>query len=458
MIDLDDLRKRPEAYEKAAKDKRINVDIKAFLKLDEKRRNLIIKTEEMRKEKNAVSKEIPNMKGKEKGKALKSMKELSDKLKEKESGLGDLEIQWHEAQLMLPAIPHKSVPVGKDETGNKEFKKAGKIPSFDFKPKDHVTLGEALGILDIARGVKVAGARSYYLIGDGARLEMALLQFALDQLRKKGWLQFTPPYMANYDCFMGTGFFPGIDQENIYAVGGQKSKDSAIESDNVYMIGTSEVTVASYHKDEVLKEDELPKRYAGYSPCFRREAGTYGKDTKGLYRIHQFQKIEQVVLCEADEEKGMKMFEEIRTNAEEILEALKLPYRVVTMCTGDMGKSKVFMQDIETWMPSRNSYGETHSCSYLGDFQARRLNIKYEDGEGKRKFVHTLNNTCIASPRILIPILEIYQNKDGSVTVPEALRPYMNNQKIISAGSGGLEFLSDEPDIYSVDDLKQKYI
>ncbi|MBU2213760.1 serine--tRNA ligase, partial [Patescibacteria group bacterium] len=210
-----------------------------------------------------------------------------------------------------------------------------------------------------------------------------------------------------------------------------EKRGEPINGDDLYTIGTSEVSVASYHKDEVLKEEDLPTRYVGYSPCFRREAGTYGKDTKGLYRVHQFQKVEQVVLCKADQEEGMKMFEEIRTNAEEVMQALSLPYRIIDVCTGDMGKGKVFMQDIETWMPSRNSYGETHSCSYLGDFQARRLNIKYETKDGERKFVHTLNNTCIASPRILIPLLEIYQKEDGSITIPDVLRPHMGGQEQI---------------------------
>ncbi|MBI2117261.1 serine--tRNA ligase [Candidatus Peregrinibacteria bacterium] len=236
---------------------------------------------------------------------------------------------------------------------------------------------------------------------------------------RQGWTLFTPPLMATGECLMGTGFFPGAEEQT-YAV-----------DDDRYLIGTSEVSVCSYHKDELLEGAELPKRYCGFSHCFRREAGTYGKDTKGLYRVHQFQKVEQVVLCAADEDKAMALFEEIRTNAEEVLQALELPYRVVDICTGDMGRGKVFMQDIECWMPSRNSYGETHSCSYLGDFQARRLNIKYIAENGEKKFVHTLNNTCIASPRILIPLLEMYQNKDGSVTVPEVLRPYMGGQTSI---------------------------
>ena len=432
MIDLSDLRQRPSEYKDAAKKKRITVDIDSFLKLDVVRRDLIKEVEEMRAKKNAVSKAVPTMKGDEKKQAITEMKELDATLKGKENDLATIETQWNDRQLLLPAIPLPQVPTGKDESENVEMKKWGTIPESISNAKDHVELGEALDIIDIPRGAKVAGARSYYLKGDGARLEMAVLLFALDSLRKKGWTQFTPPYLAAYECFMGTGFFPGGDQTNIYAVGGRSEKDAAIEPDNLFLIGTSEVTVASYHMGETLAASELPKRYAGFSPCFRREAGTYGKDTKGLYRIHQFQKIEQVVLCEADTDIAMKMFEEIRTNAEEVLQALGLPYRVLTICTGDLGKGKLFQQDIETWMPSRKSYGETHSCSYLGDFQARRLNMKYEGADGKRRFVHTLNNTLIASPRILIPLLEIYQNADGSVTIPDVLRPYMGGQERIA--------------------------
>jgi len=430
MIDLDDLRKRPDVYKKAARQKNINVDVDTFLELDQLRRELQKMTDDMRARKNSVSKRMPSLKGKEKDEALAEMKVLSAELKLREDELNQTEESWQRMQLLLPSLPHARVPVGKGEKENKEVKKWGAIPKFTFDIKDHVALGEALGILDIPRGVKIAGARSYYLKGDGARLHRAVLQCALDLLTKKGWTHFTPPYMASWECLMGTGFFPGAEEQT-YAVGAQEKRGEKIAPDDLYMIGTSEVSVCSYHKDEVLKDKDLPCRYAGYSPCFRREAGTYGKDTKGLYRIHQFDKVEQVVLCRANEEEGMAMFEQIRENAEELLQMLKLPYRILDICTGDMGRGKVYMQDIETWMPSRNAYGETHSCSYLGDFQARRLNIKYEDTEGKKKFVHTLNNTLIASPRILIPLLELNQNEDGSVAIPDALRQYMGGQERI---------------------------
>ncbi len=432
MIDLQDLRTRPEAYQEAAKNKRISIDIHAFLELDTKRKELIPQIEELRSKKNDVSKKVPTLKGAEKDAVIQEMQTLNKDLEYLEQQMKPLEEEWKMQQLQMPSIPLKSVPVGKDDSENVEVRTWGDKPSFTFEPQDHVTLGEALDIIDIPRGVKVSGARNYFLKGDGARLHQAVLRFTMDHLTKKGWTLFSPPLLANYDCFMGTGFFPGVDQQNIYAVGGQESQDASIEHDGLYLVGTSEVTVASYHQNEVLEGTDLPKRYAGYSACFRREAGTYGKDTRGLYRVHQFEKVEQVVLCKADQEASLQIFEEIRTNAEEVLQALKLPYRIIDVCTGDMGKGKVFMQDIETWMPSRESYGETHSCSYLGDFQSRRLNIQYKDSDGKKKFVHTLNNTCIASPRILIPIIETYQNADGSITIPEVLRPYMDGQEKIS--------------------------
>lgn len=431
MIDLTLLRADPKAFQKACDVKNIKLDVQKFLQLDEQRRDLLQLVEKMRGERNAVSKNIPRMKGDEKATAIHDMKQLGERLETSEKELATIEEEWNAMLLRLPSIPDKRVPVGKDDKENVERRKEGKVPSFDFQPKDHVTLGEELDIVDIPRGVKVAGSRSYFLKGDGARLELAVLMFTLDHLRSKGYTPFLPPVLANWDAMMGTSYFPG-GEEQAYAVGVQKKRGESIESDNLYLIGTSEVSVASYHRDETLTLDELPKRYCGLSNCFRREAGTYGKDTKGLYRIHQFQKVEQVILCENDDNVSEELHQELLGNAEAVLKALELPYRVVDVCTGDMGQGQVYKNDIETWMPSRGGYGETHSCSTFHDFQARRLNIKYVDKNGEKKFVHTLNNTCIASPRILIPILEIYQNKDGSVTIPEVLRPYMGGQNIIS--------------------------
>lgn len=430
MIDLQDLRARPDAYQKASDQKNIKVNVAHFLGLDEKRRALTQVVDEMRAQKNSVSKQVPSLKGDEKAKVIADMKVLSEELKAREAELEEIEKEWMNLQLRLPGIPLDRVPTGKDDSENVEVRTWGEVPTFDFEPKDHVALGELLDIIDIPRGVAIAGSRSYFLKGDGARLELAVLQFTIDSLVKKGFTLFIPPVMANWEAMMGTSYFPG-GEEMAYAVGVRKERNGEIEPDDLYLIGTSEVSVASYHQGETLKLADLPKRYAGLSNCFRREAGTYGKDTHGLYRIHQFQKVEQVILCENSPEVSQKLHEEILGNAEYVLQALKLPYRVVDVCTGDMGQGQIYKNDIETWMPSRGKYGETHSCSTFYEFQSRRLNIKYEDVDGSKKFVHTLNNTCIASPRILIPILEIYQNKDGSVTVPEVLRPYMGGQETI---------------------------
>lgn len=430
MLDLDLVRQNPDLYQRVSEQKNITLDIKKFLKVDEERKSLIAETQEMQTRRNAVSKAVPTMKGAEKDKAIADMKKLGDELKAAEEKLGKTEIVWMEMQLQLPSVPLSSVPVGKDDKANKENRKEGTIRTFDFAPLDHMTLMQKHGMMEIERGVKISGARSYFLTGDGARLHLAVLRFTIDTLVKKGWNLFLPPLMAERRFFTGTGFFPGAEDQ-IYAVGSKASADSAVEDDKLSLIGTCEIPLMSFHADETLNLEDLPKKYVGYSSCFRREAGTYGKDTHGLYRIHQFEKVEQVVLCEADEKKALSIFEEIRSNAEDVLKALELPYRIVDVCTGDMGRGKVFMQDIETWMPSRNSYGETHSCSWLGDFQTRRLNIKYKDTAGKKQFCHSLNNTCIASPRILIPIVELYQNKDGSISIPKVLQPYMNDQKTI---------------------------
>ncbi|MDB4977842.1 MAG: serine--tRNA ligase [Candidatus Peribacteria bacterium] len=431
MIDLQDLRARPETYQKAADDKRIRISIADFLTIDEKRKTLLQRVEEMRARKNKVSKDVPTLKGDEKDAAIKDMKELGETLKKDEEELTQLEAEWQMMQLRIPGIPLPNVPVGKDDSENAEVRTWGTVPSFDFELKDHVTLGEELDIIDIPRGVKVSGTRFYFLKGDGARLEQAIMQFTLDMLHRKGFTQLNPPVLSNWDMMMGTSYFPG-GEESAYAVGVRREKSGEIEPANLYLIGTAEVPVTSYHAGELLDIADLPRRYAGYSNGFRGEAGTYGKDTRGLYRVHQIQKVEQVILCENSPEVSAKMHEEILGNAEEVLQVLQLPYRVVDVCTGDMGQGQIYKNDIETWMPSRNGYGETHSCSTFHEFQSRRLNIKYVDRDGSKKFVHTLNNTCIASPRILIPILEMYQNADGTVTVPEVLRPYMGGQEKIT--------------------------
>ena len=424
MIDLHDLRERPEQYQHACDNKRVAFNVSAFLELDTEYRRVRSEVESMRAAQNAVTKEIPKLQGAEKEQKLAEMKGLAEKVKEGGVALKDLEDRWTKEQLRIASIPLEGVPVGKDDTENRLNRSWGEIPKPGFEIRDHVRLGKELDLFDIERGVKIAGARSYFLKGDGARLQHAILSLAMDTLHKSGYLLMDPPHIVNYEAMTATGYFPG-GEEMAYHL---DERD-----DGLHLIGTAEVPVASYHSNEILSADELPKRYAGYSPCYRREAGAYGKDTQGLYRVHQFYKVEQVVICKADPEESMKLHHELLGNAEKVMQLLELPYRVVDVCTGDMGQGQVYKHDIETWMPSRNAYGETHSCSSFYDFQARRLNTRYKDSSGKNVFCYTLNNTCIASPRVLIPMLENHQNADGSVTIPKALRPYMGGQEAIIA-------------------------
>lgn len=424
MIDLHDLRLRPEAYQTACDKKRIKFSVRDFLETDSKYRTLKTSSEKLRAEQNSVNKEIPKLSGQEKTDKLTDMKNLAVRLKEELAELKIIEDQWKRDQLLIPSIPLDSVPDGKDDAENVEIKKWGQIPEFSFKALDHIELGEKLGIIDFERGVKIAGARNYFLLGDGARLQHAVLQFAKDFICARNFTLVEPPHLVRYEAMSGTGYFPGGEEQAYHL---------DLRDDETYLIGTSEVSVCAMLINETVDKNKLPLRLAGYSPCYRREAGTYGKDTQGLYRIHQFYKVEQVVICEADEKISSQIHSEILGNAEALLQALELPYRVVDVCTGDMGRGQVYKNDVETWMPSRNSYGETHSCSTLYDFQARRLNLRYRNESGELVFCHTLNNTLIASPRVLIPIIENNQQPDGSIKIPTVLRPYMGGQEFIRA-------------------------
>lgn len=424
MIDLNDLRERPDAYQEACRKKRLKFDVKAFIALDQKYRSLRTEVEQLRSKQNSFSKEIPKLTGEAKERGLEEMKQISSKLKEFSQGFKDAEEEWNRLQLLIPTIPSDEVPEGDDDGGNVEIRKVGSLPKFSFTIKDHVEIGKNLDILDIERGVKVGGARQYFLKGDGMRLQHAVMQLALDKLHSKGYLLMDPPHIVKFQSMLGTGYFPGGEEQAFHL--DDRDKD-------LYLIGTSEVSVCSYHMDELLPVAALPKRYAGYSPCYRREAGSYGRDTHGIYRIHQFYKVEQVIICKNDVQESAKFHAELLGNAEEVMKALELPYRVVNVCGGDLGQGQVYKNDIETWMPSRDKYSETHSCSTFHEYQSRRLNLRYKDESGKNFYCHTLNNTLVASPRILIPLLEINQNQDGSVNIPKALRPYMGGQEKITA-------------------------
>lgn len=423
MIDLNDFRANPDAYKQACLDKRVSFDVEQFLALDTKRRELIVEFEKLRAEQNIVTKEVPKLQGEEKLLKLAQLKEMSNQVKQQGDALREVEQQWGELQLLIPAIPLSSVPKGRTDADNVEVKIWGEKPNFSFTPRSHAELGELLDIIDVERGVKVAGARSYFLKGDGARLQRAVLSYALDFIAERGYTVMEPPHIVLRKAMTATGYFPG-GEDMAYHLDDR--------DDEFYLIGTSEVPLVSYHLDEIFETSDLPKRYAGFSPCYRREAGTYGKDTAGLYRVHQFYKVEQVVICEANDDLSAEFHKELLQNSEDFLQSMNIPYRVVDVCTGDMGQGQVYKNDIESWMPSRNAYGETHSCSTLHSFQARRSALRYRDGENSKSYCHTLNNTLAASPRILIPLLELNQQADGSIVIPEVLRPYMGGQKAMT--------------------------
>jgi seryl-tRNA synthetase len=322
---------------------------------------------------------------------------------------------------LIPNVPDADVPESKDDSENVEVRRVGTVRTFEFTPRAHYDLGEAQGWLDFTRASAMAGSRNYILFGDLALLHDAVLRYAVDLLVARGFTPIDPPLLVRDAAMFGTGFFPGGEEQTYRC-----------EKDGLNLIGTSEVPVTSLHGGEMLAEDELPRKYVARSVCFRREAGTYGKDTRGLYRVHQFQKVEQVIIDVGDKARSLEHHHNIVKNAEDLLQAFELPYRVVAVCGGDLGVPQAMKYDIETWMPSRNAFGETHSASRFYDYQARRLDLRYrpKDG-GKPMFCHTLNNTVIASPRVLIPLLENHQQKDGTVRLPKALQPYLGGRPVL---------------------------
>jgi seryl-tRNA synthetase len=344
-------------------------------------------------------------------------KRLRDRIAQLEETLARTQEEQGRLMLLVPSVPAPEVPDGETDEDNQEVRRFGEPRKFEFTPRDHVALARGLGLVDFDGPRGFAGSRSYALTGDGVLLEMAVLQFALSHVLSKGFTAVAPPVMVREAAMVGTGFFP-LGREDTFS----------IETDKLFLVGTSEVGLVSLHREQILDEKDLPKRLVGISPCFRREAGAAGKDTHGLYRVYQFQKVEQVVVCVNDPAVSAREHQLLLGNAEEILRALGIPHRVALACTGEMGQGQVLKHEIESWMPSRNSYSETHSCSTLQEFQARRSMIRWRDGNGKVRYCHTLNNTAIASPRILIPILENFQEADGAVVIPEPLRYWMGGR------------------------------
>lgn len=413
MLSLDYIRENKQKVADAAKHKNREIDLDGILSCDDQRKQLIHRIQKLREERNTQSSAKPDEATIAKGKKIK------EELKSFESQLLAIETQLQQLLLKVPNVPLDRVPVGKDETENVRERLWGTVPNFSFQSKSHIELAESLDLVDFANGSKVSGYRGYFLKNELAQLHIAVLMFAYQTLIKNGFTPLIAPSLVKAFALEGTGQFPW-GKEEVY-----ETNDT-----DTYLSGTAEVPVTALHSGDILAESDLPKKYVALSPCFRKEAGSYGKDTKGLYRVHEFWKIEQVVLTKNDPEEGLAIHDELMKNAEEILQGLELPYEVMLMCTGDMGEPQQYKHDINTWMPSRNAYSETMSNSLMGDFQARRLNLKYRTKDGKTQFCYTLNNTCIASPRILIALLENHQQEDGSVKIPKALHPYIGFKEI----------------------------
>jgi len=418
MLDLRFIRENADRVRAGAAKKRIDVDLDQLLELDKEVRAVSTRADDIRAELNSRQKEISGLPPDERKGAAAALSGLKEELKVGEKQLEALRPRLNDLHLRVPNVPAEEVPDGKTDEDNVEMRREGNVPEFDFEPRDHVDLGKELGLVDFERGVKIAGSRNYVLTGHGAMLERAVMNLALDMMIERGYQPLSVPVLVKHTAMEGTAYFPG-GEDQAYR----------IDKDDLYLVGTAEVPVTSFHSGEMLTSGDLPKKLVAWSPCFRREAGAGGKDTRGLYRIHQFQKVEQVIICEADRDVSDTFHQEILRNSEELLARLELPYRVVDVCGGDLGMPQVRKFDIETWMPSRGGYGETHSASCFYDYQSRRLKLRYKDEDKKTRFCFTLNNTVVASPRILIPLIECHQRKNGSVHIPPALRPYLGGRE-----------------------------
>jgi len=419
MIDLELLRKNPEVVKEEIKKRGIKLDVNTDIELEKERRNLIFRGDELRSKKNDASKMIPKLKGAEKEKIIADMKQLNNDLKKIEVELNKIERKFFLHLSNYPNISHPTTPVGKDEKDNKVMYHIGEKPYFDFKPKNHIELGTSLDILDEKRAAKISGSRFIFLKNENVILEFALIQYVLNILIKKGFIPLIPPVLVKEKSMYGTGFLPA-----------EKTQYYKTELDDLYLIGTAEVPLCAYHSNEVLDSDSLPLKYTAYSTCFRREAGSYGKDLGGMFRVHQFNKIEMFIFLHPGN--SWDEYEKLRETLEDIVKGLKLHYRILNMCTGDIGAPNAKKYDLEAWLPGQDRYREIASCSHDTDFQARRLNIKYKDGSMKG-FVHTMNSTACAIGRMLIAIMENYQDKDGSIVIPDVLVQYMGGRNIISS-------------------------
>lgn len=439
MLDIKFIRDNQDKVKRAVKDKNINLNLDELLDLDAQRRDFLTELESLKATKNLFSKEIAKLSESDKKTKLLEMKEVDAKEAEVKKKLERIIGDYDRLMSIVPNIPSPETPIGADASSNvpwsywspalgyvdpKDDEKVKEVPTkFNFEIKDHIALGKNLDLIDTEAGVKTSGFRGYYLKNEAVLMQYGLIWHALKKMQEKDFTLMTAPVLVREFALFGSGHLP-FGKDDIYQIANTGEKE------NMYLAGTSEPSLLAYYADQTINEKELPVKICAVTPCFRNEVGSYGKDTRGIYRIHEFIKVEQAVICKADINEADKWLETMREIAQEMLMDLKLPHRVLNICTGDMGAGKYKMYDIETWMPSRGDYGETHSDSNLTDWQARRLNMKYKTPDGKTKHPFTLNNTVIASPRILIAILENYQQADGSIVVPEILRTYVGKDTI----------------------------
>jgi seryl-tRNA synthetase len=420
MLDIKFIKENPDIIKEAVQKKNLSFNVDELLALEEKRREVLAAFESLRTEQNSLSDKIPQTSDAAvRAQLIEDLKPLKEKVQAAEEAVRVIMKDWQMLMLQVPNVPDISAPVGPDESSNVVQKTWGEKPVFSFEPKDHIEIMTALGMVDFERGVKVHGFRGYFLKGDGVRLCFAIWNYAMDFWSKQGFNPVMPPVITKREPLMGCGFIPQ-GEEDIYRV-----------QDGSYLVGTSEVPLMGMYMDEVLSAEQLPIKMLGFSPCYRLEAGSYNKDIKGLIRVHEFYKMEQVVLCAASHEESVTLHEEVNTNTEQFIESLGIPYETMVNSTGDMGLSKVKMYDINLWVPKEETYREISSASYFHDFQTRRLGIRYKDADGKLRYAHSLNCTAIPTPRILVSLVENFQEADGTIRIPEILRPYMNNAEYI---------------------------
>jgi len=418
MLDIKFIRENKELVKEGARKKHIDFDVEKLLEIDDSRRALLAEVEDMRAEQNNAAQEISKSDEEKRNALIAESKALKETLQKKEEELKDVLGQWQTLMVQVPNIPDMSVPDGASDEENQEIKIWGEKRQFSFTPKNHVEIMTSLDMADFERGSKVSGFRGYFLKNDGAMLSYAIWQAAMEHFMSKNFTPMIVPSLVRKENLLGTGYIPQ-GEEDLYKT-----------QDGEYLSGTAEVATMGYHMDETLKKEELPKKFLSFSPCFRREAGSHGKDVKGLIRVHEFFKLEQVILCEANHQASVDFHEELNRNTEEFIEKLGLPYRRVVNCGGDLGLGQVKKYDIELWVPLEEKYREIASASYFHDFQTRRLGIKYKNEDGKMSFAHSLNSTAIPTPRILVSLIENYQQEDGSIKIPEILQKYMGKDTI----------------------------